>query len=275
MKQLEFKDKNLVSVIMPVYNAGIFLEEAIESVLVQSYKDFEFIIIDDRSTDNSWQIIKKYKTTGKKIRAFRNKKNLGLGTTLNKAIKKAKGVYIARMDADDIMAPNRLEKQIGFLQRNHGVVAVGSFMKEIDEKGEVIGKRRLPTGHKQIYEMMYYLMGLQHPSIMFNRKLIPADFVWYKEKNFVEDLDMLFRLLPYGKFANIPEYLMFYRIHKSNLSLKRAKKIFLRAEKIRERAVRLYGYRPTFKGRVLHFIENIVVSFIPEKYILTLYSLLR
>ncbi len=117
------KNKNqnpLVSVIMPVYNAGNFLMEAIESILNQTYQNFEFIIVDDASTDNSWKIIQKYaKKYPKKIKAFQLKKTLNRGgdACANFALKKAKGKYIARMDADDIAHPKRLEKEVDFLEK--------------------------------------------------------------------------------------------------------------------------------------------------------------
>lgn len=267
--------ENLVSVIMPVYNGLPYLKKALESVLNQSYSKLEFIIYDDASKDNSWQIIKKFQTKDKRIRLFQNKKNLGLGITLNKAIKKAKGEYVARMDADDIMVSERLEKQVKFLEKNPQIVVVGSWMKEINEKGEIIGKRKLPVEHKQIYQMMYYLMGLQHPSAMFNLNLIPANFKWYQEKKYIEDLDMFFRLLKYGQFANLSQYLMFYRIHAKNISLKNLKKTFMRARKVRNKAIRQYNYHPNLKAKFLHFFTGLLVWVLPEKYLLNIYSLFR
>lgn len=276
MNYLKPKNQPLVSVLMPVYNAMPYLKEAIASVLAQTYKNFELVIVDDGSTDGSWQLIKKYKNQDKRIKAFRNRNKLGVSTALNKGINKSCGRYIARMDADDVMVSQRLEKQVKFLQKHKNVVALGSWTKEINEQGKTIGKRILPIKHPQICEMMYYLMGLQHPSVIFNRKLIPADFEWYKESvKKAVDLDLLFRLLKYGKFGNLPEYLMFYRIHKNNMSLKKAKKIFFQAQKIRKKAVRNYGYQPTLKAKIWHFIENIIISIVPERYILSLYSAFR
>ena len=117
---------------MSVYNASKFLNEAIESILNQTYKNFEFIIIDDGSTDNSTQIIEKYKKIDERIVFIENEKNVGLTKNLNKAIKLSTSDYIARMDADDISDVKRLEKQIKFLQENKDISIVGSCAKYIN-----------------------------------------------------------------------------------------------------------------------------------------------
>lgn len=267
--------KSPISVIMPVYNGFPFLEKAIKSVLNQTYKNFEFIIYDDASRDASWELIKKYQAKDARIKAFRNPKNLGVGQTLNLSLRQAQGVYVARMDADDIMQTHRLEKQVDFLNHNPQVVVAGSWLKEINKMGEIIGKRQLPTKHKDIYRMMFYAMGVQHPTLMFNTGLIPKDFNWYQESGYIEDLDMLFRLFRYGKFINLPEYLMFYRVHKENLSLKYPKKTFKEALRIRKKAVIFYGYKASFRAKILLTLSCITVFLLPEKWINRFYSYFR
>lgn len=275
MKSSKTSKKPLVSVILPAYNGLPYLEKAIHSVLKQTFTRFELLILDDASTDNSWELIKKYATKDKRIRIFRNKKNLGIGKALNLLIEKTSAQFLARMDADDVMSEKRLEKQINYLRKHPEIVVLGSFMKEIDKKGKVIGKRMMPVGHNDIYQMMYYATGIQNPTVIFNRKLIPQNFSWYQEAGLIEDLDMFFRLFKYGRFANLPEFLMFYRIHGENLSLKKVKKTFKAAQKIRKKAIREYGYKPNTKARLLHFIESLLISLTPAKYVLKLYSVFR
>lgn len=275
MKPSKTSKKPLVSVILPVYNGLPYLEKAIQSVLKQSFANFELLILDDASTDDSWQLMKKYAAKDKRIKIFQNKKNLGIGKSLNLLIKKSSTQFLARMDADDIMVSKRLSRQVNYLQKHTDVVVLGSWMKEIDKKGRIIGLRKVPLKHKDIYQMMYYAMGMQHPTLVFNTKLIPVDFPWYQEHGLVEDLDMLFRLLKHGRFANLPSFLMFYRLHTDNLSLREPKKTFIAAQKIRKKAVQEYGYQPGLKAKLLHLFSQLFVLLTPEKFILKLYSLFR
>ncbi len=122
----------MVSIIMPVYNSSGYLSDAIESILSQTYSDFEFIIIDDASTDNSIEIIYSYHDP--RIVLLKNDINLGVTHSLNKGIKHARGKYIARMDADDIALPQRIELQVDFLEKNPEFILVGSFFEVIPEK---------------------------------------------------------------------------------------------------------------------------------------------
>lgn len=267
------KDKPLISVIMPLHNAEQFVEDAIKSVIAQSHFNFEFIIVDDHSTDNSPLICSRYKKIDKRIKFFKNDKEKGVGNAINKAISVSKGDYIARMDADDIMVFDRLEKQVNFLEKNKEIICLGSYMKEIDENNQIIGKRTVSTNHSQIYEKMFYTMGIQSPALMINRDLVPKNFSWCKNYGILDDLDLLFKLINFGKFANLNEYLMLYRIHKNNLSLKNIKKTFKEALMIRKDAVKKYHYKPTIKSKMIMHIQTIVVNLLPEKFLYNLYKL--
>lgn len=167
--------KPLVSVVIPVYNAGEFLAASIESILNQTYQNFEFIIINDASTDNSLKIINKYKKHHQKIKVISLKKNLNCGGDLcaNKGLKKAKGKYVARMDADDVAHPKRLETQIEFLEKNPGVFLVGSNAYVIDKKGNLIGNKLEPQTHESIYKSYFVIHPIIHPSCMYRRLLPP------------------------------------------------------------------------------------------------------
>lgn len=266
-------NKALVSVVMPVYNAEKFLPQAIESVLSQSYKNFEFIIVNDFSFDNSYQICEKYQKIDPRINLFQNKKHQRVGFTLNRAIGQSKGQLLARMDADDIMLPNRLEEQVNYFNKNKGVVCLGSWMKEINEKGEIIGKRVTSLTHKEIYEKMFYKMAIQNPTLMINKNLVPKDFQWCKTDGILDDLDLLFKLFQFGQFANINEYLMLYRIHDNNLSLKNIKETFKEALKIRKNAIKKYGYKPTLKGKIISSFEQLIINLMPSQSLYFLYKI--
>lgn len=266
-------DKDLISVIMPVYNAERYLPMSVPSILSQSYKYFELIIVDDRSTDSSYNRVINYKNSDTRVKLFRNRFHRGVGYSFNYGIKKAKGQYIARMDADDVMRRDRLKKQVDFMKRNQDLVCLGSWMIEINEKNKTIGKRRTPINHKKIYEKMFYEMAIQNPTLMINRRVIPKHFSWCKTDGILDDLDLLFKLMQFGNFGNIGDYLMLYRIHKDNLSLKNIKETFKEALKIRKMAISKYGYIPTVRGRIISLIQQLFVNFIPNKYLYNFYKI--
>jgi glycosyltransferase involved in cell wall biosynthesis len=137
-----------ISVVMSVYNGEKYLRQAIESILQQTYTDFEFIIIDDGSTDSSREIIQSY--DDKRIRLVINEQNIGLTKSLNKGIRLAKGEFIARMDADDISLPQRFEKQVAYLDSHPEVGVLGTYANIIDHRGKIINNIIFPTEHETI-----------------------------------------------------------------------------------------------------------------------------
>lgn len=269
----------LVSVIMPVYNAGIYLVEAIESILNQTYRNYELIIIDDASTDNSWEIIRKYKNLNPtQIRATRLKKNLNKGgdAGANIGYKISKGKFIARMDADDIAHPERLRKEVEFLLSHPDVLVVGSRAFFIDKEGLVIGEKNVPLTHEEIYEDFFTTNPMVHPSIMIRKKSLPDRKKLYSIKYSANnDYLTFFELLKIGQFANLKEKLVYYRLHGKNDSLIKIKNRFFNTFKIRLLAVFKLSYQPSSKGILLIFPQAIIALLLPEKLMLKLYLLVR
>jgi len=203
-----------VSVLMPVYNAGVYLREAIESILDQTYLEFEFIIINDGSTDNSKEIILSYNDP--RIKYFENKENLKLITTLNKGLEIASGKYIVRMDADDISLPNRIEKQVKFMDSNPEVALCGSWFKAFGESNQ-IGK--YATSNDDIRIRMLYQTQFCHPSVIIRKDILTQNKYKF-DFNFIhaEDYELFVRISEKYKVANIPEVLLKYRQHVKNVS---------------------------------------------------------
>lgn len=197
---------------MPAYNAQKYLPEAIESVLEQTYKDFEFIIIDDCSTDNTWEIIQKYARKDKRIRAFKNKNNLNVVKTRNKAFSKCskQSAYYAILDADDVCMPQRLEKQVRFLEKNPSYALVGSNLEIIDERSQTIGKRVYPETNKEIQEQMILRNCFAQPAIMIRASIRPR---YDEEYTRVQDYELWFRTIQEHKGYNLQEPLIRYRLH--------------------------------------------------------------
>jgi glycosyltransferase involved in cell wall biosynthesis len=206
----------LVSVLLPVYNSENYLKEALDSVLNQTVQNFEIIIIDDGSTDNSKaNIIDIYKD--QRIHYYRNEKNLGLPQTLNLGLKKCKGKFIARMDADDISFPNRFEKQIEFLESNRDIALVGSAY--ISLKGNKnMGFRPQVTNHKKLKSKLLFGNNICHPSVMFNSTFINKHDLFYDPKfRYAQDYNLWTKLILKGyKLDNISEPLIYYRRTKEN-----------------------------------------------------------
>lgn len=205
-----------ISVLMSVYNGEKYLKEAIKSVLTQTFEDFEFLIINDGSTDKSEDIIESFKDS--RIRLINNEKNEGLIFSLNKGLKIAMGKYIARLDCDDISLPQRLEKQYRFLEKNSEISLLGSWAELINENGSKIGTRKeLPLDYYSIKFHLFYGNPLMHSSIFFRKEII-GKLEGYDEKyKYAEDYELYTRLVKKYKIINLPEVLIKFRIHNKSI----------------------------------------------------------
>lgn len=242
---MKTKSTPKISVIMSVYNGMPYLRESVESIIKQTCRDFEFIVVDDASTDNSWNCLKSLRD--KRIKLIKNKKNLGLATSLNIALKKAHGDFIVRMDADDVSLPRRLETQLNFLEKNHDIDICGSCVSVIDKSGKIIGQIKKPTTDYEIKKELFWLTPLLHPT-WFAKKDVFRKLKGYDERwDYVEDFEFLTRAKDY-KMANIPKNLVLFRNQKERRSQKTIEKI----------------YRYTLKLRLKMFREQkLGVSYVP------------
>lgn len=198
-----------ISVVMSVYNGMPYLKEALKSILNQTYKNFEFIIVDDASTDKSLKYLKSLKD--KRIKLINNKKNLGLASSLNKALKLAKGDYVARMDADDISLPKRFEEQVNFLQKNPETMLCGTWVDLISDKGEKIGEKKYPTGDSQIKKSLAWYPAIVHPTFMSRKGFYKALNGYNPNFDFAEEYELMMRAKNKFKMANIPKKLLYWR----------------------------------------------------------------
>lgn len=201
-----------ISVAMPVYNAELYIREAVDSILNQTFTDFEFIIIDDCSTDSSYEILKTYKDS--RIRFFRNDTNLKISATLNKAIDLAQGDYLARMDADDISSPKRLEIQYNFLENHLDVDMCGTGIRVF---GYYEYEHFRPEKYKELKDYSLHGTAFSHPTFMANKKVYKA--MRYDETHVgAEDYLLFSELLQQYKGVNIPQILLDYRISGNQIS---------------------------------------------------------
>ncbi|MCR5226161.1 MAG: glycosyltransferase [Eubacterium sp.] len=205
----EYTASPKVSLIMKVYNGEKYLREAIDSVLAQTFEDFEFLIMDDASSDSSVEIVESY--TDRRIRIIKNEKNLGIVAGQNLLISEAKGEYIAVMDCDDISYPTRLEKQVEFLDKHPDYILCGSYRNEIkDGKVEESTKvRRLKP--ETLRFALYFINPITHSSLMFRSSMYKEDGIQYGPEKVAEDYGAIVDMAKNHPIALIPERLVAYR----------------------------------------------------------------
>lgn len=251
-----------VSVLMSVYNGRHFLSETISSILNQSYKDFEFIIVDDGSFDDSIKIISDFSNKDNRIKFTKNEKNLGLTMSLNKGLSFSSGEYIARIDAGDLSAPDRLKKQVDFLDNNKDIGLVGSFMYVIDTNRKILKKVNYPTEDNFLKKVLINYNPFAHSSIMFRRNIGEKVGFYSEDCKFSQDYDFYFKLLPHTKFANIPEYLISYMYYSESITFTKNKKQILFANRARIKAIRNNFYS---KFCYFYVFKNFLILLIPLK----------
>lgn len=215
--------KNLISVVMSNFNTDeSYLRASIDSILNQTYDNFEFIIVDDCSTNNSVSIIESY--DDKRIKLIKNKENMGLTKSLNIALKSATGEFIARMDADDISFPQRFEKQVEFLKLNPEYIACGTAIKIIGgcEEGKIICRTIPDIETFRIYLLFGNYPNIAHPTAMFNHSLLKKYNIEYDEKCILaQDYKMWVNCSKYAPCYNLNEVLLNYRVHDKAVSVKK------------------------------------------------------
>ena len=207
-----------VSVLLPVYNGSPYFRAAVDSVLAQTFEDFECLILDDGSTDDSAQIADELASRDARVRVIHSE-NRGLVASLNTLVEAARGEFIARMDADDLCMPTRLERQVEFLRRHPDTVCVGSSYWMMDEAGRTITQILPPLDDASIQDQA--LRGhstISHPSAMLRTAALRR-LGGYRAAYFpAEDLDLWLRLGELGRLANLPQPLIRYRVHAGSIS---------------------------------------------------------
>ncbi|MEA2337295.1 MAG: hypothetical protein QOE82_1302 [Thermoanaerobaculia bacterium] len=210
-----------VSIILPVWNGERFLVQAIESVLRQTYRSFELIVIDDGSTDSSRRIALDLAQTDDRIVVVESE-HQGIANALNAGIENARGNYLARMDADDVSRPARLEKQIAFMEEHPECVAVGANVDVIDDDDETIGFISFPRSHPEIVQALITgaTPSVAHPAMVMRKDAVLAAGGYRDAQSPSEDLDLWLRLIEIGEMANLTEPLLRYRMHAGSTSIR-------------------------------------------------------
>lgn len=204
-----------VSVLMSVYNGTPYLRNSVQSILDQTFQDFEFVIINDGSTDGTQKILETFADS--RIQTVMQS-NTGLTKALNRGLKLCRGEFIARMDADDISMPERLERQLVFLNKNPGVGMVGTAYHEIDDKGEVLLKKPCLLEDNQLRKILIKHNPFCHTSVMIRRSILKKIGPYDESFSYAQDYELWFRIARHYKLANLPQFLIKKRIRDDNIS---------------------------------------------------------
>jgi hypothetical protein len=207
-----------VSVLMAVFNGEEYLSAAIESILRQTFTDFEFLVLDDGSTDSTLRILRRYAEHDRRLRVI-TRRNEGLVASLNELLGLARGDFVARMDADDVALPERFAMQVRFLRDHSEVVCVGGSVDIIDEKGRLLQTLHYPIQDEEVQEgNLSGHTAICHPAAMMRREALLRVRGYDDDFRFAEDLDLWLRLGEIGKLANLEDTVLRYRFHGASVS---------------------------------------------------------
>ena len=258
MKELPF-----VTVFTPNYNKSKYLQETVESVLQQTYTNFEYIIVDDCSTDESWDIIRAYASKDERIRAYRNDENLKIVKTRNKGFqyssKEAK--YYAIIDSDDVSTPERLEKQVAFLEENPQYGLIGSDTIVIDEESKEIGYRKYASSDLEIRKVITRLNPIAQSSVLIRKQAI-QDVGYYDEKwNVCQDYDYWLRIGIDWKLKNFNKPLIKYRLSGTQVKITNLKETVRNTYLIQKKAVKDYNYDDSLYNKFYRLILRLTILY--------------
>ncbi len=245
-----------VSVVVPTYNAGRYIAEAVTSILSQDFSDFELLLVDDGSTDDTATVVQPF-AADPRVRLLRNERNMGLIATLHRAYAECRAQFIARMDADDICDPARLGRQVAFLRDHSEVGIVGGAIRFFGNVAPNVFQ--FPTDHEAIRPAMLFYCPLAHPALMFRRELVEQGLIRYDD-NFrhAEDYHLWSHLLLRVTSANLPEVVLDYRLHAQQVSSDSSDKQYAASLRVRRQMLLECGLTPTDDEIALH--ESVILE---------------
>ena len=250
------KKNPFITVFTPNYNGSKYISETIESVIKQSYTNFEYIIIDDHSTDNSWQIIQKYAKKDQRIKTFRNTRNLQIVKNRNCGFQHSspEAKYFAIIDSDDVALPDKLKIQVNFLQNNPDYGLVGSNIIIINKNSQVIGFRKYPSTDNDIRKSILRFNPIAQSSVILRKDVIDEIGMYDETWRVCQDYDYWLRVGISWKFANINKPLIKYRLSSTQVKSTNLKETLQNTYKIQKKAIEKYGYKDTLLNKFFRII---------------------
>lgn len=264
-----------ISVVMPVYNSERYIKTSIESILTQTFKNFEFIIIDDGSNDDSFKVIDSYRQKDKRIILMRNNQNIGTSKTLNRGLFIAQGKYIIRMDADDWSYPNRFQKQFDFMEKSPETGVSGGTIEICDKNLNIKNKRRYPLSDIGARKIIFQYSPFAHPATIWNAKLMKKIHGYNPNIPLSQDYELYFRIGKISKFANIKDTILKLRTHDDSSSIIKGKFQEQYAIYTRIKAFLEFGYTMSFFEKLYTFLQMLSIVIIPPKIKFWIFNQLR
>jgi glycosyltransferase involved in cell wall biosynthesis len=269
------ENKPLVSIVIPVHNGEGYIKEAIDSCLNQTYENKEIIVVDDKSEDSTLDILREYE---ERIRVIPVEKQNGLGNVINIGIRASNGEYVARMDADDVMYPTRLKRQLEYMQGHSACVAVGGQIDIIDQDGNITGHRKYAIEDQHIKRNMFMFQPFAHPAVTLRRSAVDTVGLYPENMWKVEDVKFFFLLSQVGEFHNIKDTVLKYRMTFNTQSQSNMLDHFKKSNEIRKWAKKELGIKPSPKQFILWKLESFsvyVLSLLPPKLFMKCFELFR
>lgn len=263
-----------ISVILPAYNAEKYIGKAIDSILNQSLKDFELIIIDDDSADATYKIAERYKLQDNRIKLFKNEKNLGIAGNRNKGISLATGKYIVWQDADDISRFNRLEMQYAYMEENPLIGISGGSIEIFNEKG-TLGTRAYPSEDIDIRKKIFKYSPIAQPASIIRREIFKIIGSYNLEYPPAEDLDMTFRIGEFYKLGNIDKVIIDYRDNQKSATYTSINKMERNSILIRNKYKKSKSYKVSLGDYIFFILHQISINFIPVGLKIRIFNMMR
>lgn len=256
MRQKSIITPSLVSIVLPVYNAGEQLRDCLDSLIRQTYTELEIIVIDDLSRDQTHKILSEYRKLDKRIKVYRNKKHYGLTVCYNRGLTHAHGQFITFMNPADRSSLHRIKRQVRFLHHNPRIVAVGTQYFDITADNTRLQPSNLPLLHNEIYKTFLHRLSIKPETLLINRELLPRDILKFGYHKYPFIFTELFvKFFQYGSFANLPQAYYYHRIDKKMpRSNKSTLNHALSVSKIWLASIANYEYRPSLRSFVLPLI---------------------
>jgi glycosyltransferase involved in cell wall biosynthesis len=264
-----------VSVLMPVYNSAQYFPAAIESILNQTFHDFEVVVVDDHSQDGSWDLARAYARKDPRVRVWRNPENWKLCKTLNRAIGFSRGEFLARMDSDDISLPERLARQVAFLKAHPEVGICGGTMEVMDAQGRSLGSRHYALTDAEIRKRIFRYSPFSHPTVMFRRRVLEQAGLYNPQFEHAEDYELYFRLGRLAKFGNLPDTVLRYRQAETSVTTAKLRIMESRTLQIRLLAAKEYGYPMSFFDKIYWILQWGTQYLMPAGFRVRLFNRLR
>lgn len=263
----------LVSVIVPAYNAQLYLVEALQSILEQTYQQIEIIVLDDASTDDTLLIARQFSIKDSRIKVVSNDKNLYIAGNRNKGISLAKGKYIVWQDADDISLPLRIEKLVNLMESDSSIGLAGSNIQVFDEHGDK-EVREYSTDDVELRKCIFKYSPVAQPAAIVRKACFDAVGVFNEAYPPAEDLDLSFRVGCLYKFGNVNETLLRYRLSPTNQTYRHTKKMIVATLSLRRKYAKGYCYKMSFTDYIA-YILTYLSKFLPPRMMYMFFKFAR